>query len=175
MHTPMSFDALVDYTNEHTPFDFDWMQTHGFLVASVVGMPLDDWQAVLFDGYDAPNEAYVVALRCARAKILDELKNEETVSLPFLLGEEAADFGEDSDIAAWCTGFIDGMYAHEDAWFSDDNEEDLADLTLPMVVFSGLGWDDCAQIYEDDDLLADLANSIEDNVVQIFLLFNTDE
>ena len=46
---------------------------------------------------------------------------------------------ENSEISEWSVGFVDAMYAsddEEDDWFDDDDsEEDVAMLTLPMILF----------------------------------------
>ena len=71
---------------------------------------------------------------------------------------------------------IDAMYADEtDDWFADnDTEDDVAMLTLPMIVFSGIDEDDetLSDIRQDDDLLAQMANSLEENLTQLYLLFH---
>ena len=75
------------------------------------------------------------------------------------------------------------MYGDENVdWFSDEeSSEDVAMLTLPMMVFSGIDAvdgdedEELAAIRRDDDALAQMANSIEGNLSELFLLFNTDE
>jgi len=75
------------------------------------------------------------------------------------------------------------MYGDETVdWFSDEeSSEDVAMLTLPMMVFSGIDTvdgdedEDLAAIRRDDDALAQMANSIEGNLSELFLLFNTEE
>ncbi len=93
------------------------------------------------------------------------------------------DFSPESELTAWSIGFVDAMYGDENVdWFSDeDSSEDVAMLTLPMMVFSGIDTvdgeedEDLAAIRRDDDALAQMANSIEGNLSELFLLFHTED
>ena len=79
---------------------------------------------------------------------------------------------------AWSIGFVDAMYGDEASeWFEDETEEDVAVLTLPMIVLSGIDNEDpeIAQMHEDQDKLAQMANSIEGNLTELFLLFHTND
>ena len=176
----MTFEELIEFLdspqNEH---GLDSIATHGFLTANVVGRPLPDWQTVYFDGQqDKVSEDFKVALFAWQAQIENALKNEVPVELPFD-GEDEECFGEDSDVVAWCIGFIMAMYDETAPdWFADsDNEEDVAELTLPMLILSGLDEDndDLAMMRADDAILAELANSLESNVTELYLLFHTDD
>ena len=89
------------------------------------------------------------------------------------------DFSEESDIVAWSIGFVDAMYADEaEDWFeNEETAEDVAVLTLPMVVFSGIDDEDeeLTQMRSDDKKMAQMANSIEGNLTELFLLFHTND
>ena len=93
--------------------------------------------------------------------------------------DEQEDFGEDSDVVAWCVGFIEAMYGDESVdWFDDaDTEEDVAELTLPMVILSGMDEEneDLNMMRDDIDMMVQLANSLESNVTELFLLFHTND
>ena len=59
-------------------------------------------------------------------------------------------------------------------WFYDAaTEEDVAMLTLPMVLLSGI--DEEMDEMRDDETLAQMANALEDNITELFLLFHTDD
>ena len=59
-------------------------------------------------------------------------------------------------------------------WFDDAaTEEDVAMLTLPMVLLSGI--DEEMDEMRDDETLAQMANALEDNITELFLLFHTDD
>ena len=95
--------------------------------------------------------------------------------MPFDASEEAEDFSEDGDLAAWAIGFVDAMYSDENVdWFDDAaTEEDVAMLTLPMVLLSGI--DEEMDEMRDDETPAQMANALEDNITELFLLFHTDD
>lgn len=154
----------------------DPIAAHGFLTATVVGKPLPNWLSAFFEGADAtvPNEVKE-ALQAWRQEMIDTLKAEQPIELPFDASEEAEDFSEDGDLAAWAIGFVDAMYSDENVdWFDDENtEQDVADLTLPMVVLSGI--DEELDEIRSDEMLADMANALEDNITELFLLFHTDD
>lgn len=168
------------YDEAVNPYGFDPVATHGFLTATVVGKPLPDWIDVYFDGHgQEANPALKEGLVAWRNEIIATLKDESPVELPFDATDEEEDFGDDSDVVAWCIGFIEAMYAENaEDWFDDaDTEEDVAELTLPMVILSGMDEEneELAMMREDTELLAQLANSLEDNVTELFLLFHTED
>lgn len=172
------FAMLFDESKN--PYGFDPVATHGFLTATVVGKPLPNWMDVYFDGNgDKADPVLKEGLEAWRNEIIATLKDESPVELPFDTNDDEEDFGEDSDIVAWCIGFIEAMYSDNAAdWFDDsETEEDVAELTLPMVILSGMDEEneDLAVMREDQALLAELANSLEDNVTELFLLFHTDD
>ncbi len=185
MSTPLSFDELLDYLdNQESPFVLDSVATHGFLTATVVGRPLPNWLDAMFEGHskDIP-ENVIDGIQRWRTAIMDELKNETPIELPF--GEDAdnedkaVDFSDESDIVAWSIGFVDAMYGNEASdWFEDeDTSEDVAVLTLPMIVLSGIDDEDpeLAQMRRDEEKMAQMVNSIEGNLTELFLLFHTNE
>ena len=90
-------------------------------------------------------------------------------------GNDELDFSDDGDLVAWAIGFVDAMYADEAVdWFDDpDTEEDVAMLTLPMIVLSGI--DEDMDEMRNDETMAQMANALEDNITELFLLFHTDD
>ena len=210
----LKIDELKQYLDsDANEYGLDSVATHGFLSASVVGRPLSDWQAVYFDGQqDAVAQDVKKALTEWREALLDDLQNEQEINLPFLADdgdtnnlnndqndEQDMDFSPESDLSAWCVGFVDAMYGNLDEqesdessteadWFADDElADDVAMLTLPMMVFSGVDvvTDGDGQIIEQDsgfaelrqdqESLAQMANSIEGNLTELYLLFHTEE
>ncbi len=152
--------------------------THGFLTATVVGRPLNNWLEVLFDGQLSNiDETIQLALIHWQQELVVQLKNEQPIELP--LHDDTVDFSMDSDIASWAIGFIDAMYAESaDDWFDNpDSEDDVAMLTLPMIVLSGIDEEDetLQELRSDEDMLAQMANSIEPNLTELFLLFHTQD
>lgn len=154
----------------------DPVAAHGFLTATVVGKPLPNWLSAFFEGEEeAVLDDVKNALKAWRQELEDTLKAEQPIELPFDASEEAEDFSEDSDLAAWAIGFVDAMYSDENVdWFDDEQtEEDVAMLTLPMVLLSGI--DEEMDEMRDDETLAQMANALEDNITELFLLFHTND
>ena len=185
MNNKLIFDELLDYLyNEESQFVLDSVATHGFLTATVIGRPLPNWINALFEGHvsEVP-ENVIDGIQRWRESIMAELKNETPIELPF--GEDAGneevavDFSDESDIVAWSIGFVDAMYGDEaDDWLeNEETAEDVAVLTLPMIVLSGIDDEDpeLAQMRKDDDTMAQMANSIEGNLTELFLLFHTND
>ncbi|MDO4427392.1 MAG: YecA family protein [Moraxella sp.] len=170
------FEYLASEENEH---GLDPVAAHGFLSATVVGKPLNHWLSVFFEGHEnAVPDDVKTALVAWREELIATLKNEEPLELPFG-DEDEVDLSDEGDIVAWCIGFVDAMYGDENSqWFDDpDTEEDVADLTLPMIVLSGIADEDeeLTAMREDEDVLLELVNSLEDNLTELFLLFHTEE
>lgn len=173
----MNKQQLFDYlSSDANRFGLDPIAAHGFLTATVVGKPLPNWLLAFFEGQDQQVPSDVKdALRAWRQELYDTLKAEESIELPFDASEEAADFSEEGDLAAWAIGFVDAMYADENVdWFDDEStQEDVAMLTLPMVLLSGI--DPEMDDMQNEDTLAQMANALEDNITELFLLFHTDD
>ena len=183
MSNPMSFDQLLDYLdNQESQYVLDSVAMHGFLTATIIGPALPNWLEALFEGQVSQIPENVIdGVKRWRKSIMDELKNETPISLPFNedAGDEAVDFSDESDIVAWSIGFVDAMYGDEASdWIqNEDVAEDVAVLTLPMIVLSGIDDEDTelAQMRSDEDKMAQMANSIEGNLTELFLLFHTND
>lgn len=50
----------------------------------------------------------------------------------------------------------------------------VATLTLPMIVLSGID-EELDDMRHDEEMLAQLANALEENVTELFLLFHTED
>lgn len=173
----MNKQELFTYLqSEENQFGLDPIAAHGFLSATVVGKPLPNWISAFFEGTDGEvAQAVKDALVTWREELLETLKAEQPIELPFDASEEAEDFSEEGDLAAWAIGFVDAMYSDENVdWFDDEStEEDVAMLTLPMVLLSGIDPD--MDEMRDEETLAQMANAIEDNLTELFLLFHTQD
>ncbi|MDO9621188.1 MAG: YecA family protein, partial [Moraxellaceae bacterium] len=63
-------------------------------------------------------------------------------------------------------------FLDEDAWYAE-HEEDIADMTLPMVVLSELIEDeDLAQIRQDQRIINEMAKQIPELITSLYLLFH---
>ncbi len=182
---------LLDYLDsDDNQYGLDSIATHGFLTATVVGNSSLDWLSAMFEGQQASVPAEVKeALQVWQNELNSQLKNEQPIELPFAgsltndaesdTEEETIDFSPESDVSAWAVGFVDAMFAtEEDSWFNDeDTEDDVAMLTLPMMVLSGIDEDDetLQELRGDEELLVQMVNQIEGNLTELFLLFHTDD
>lgn len=114
------------------------------------------------------------ALLQLKAQIERQLASDEEFEFPcdLDLGDEPAD----SDLRAWCIGFMEGVFLREDIWFEDD-EEEVSELLLPVMVGSGLFDEqpDFAEIANDDELVASMLVQIPDILSTLFLLLQAPE
>lgn len=177
----MNLEQLFDYLDSPAnEFGLDPVAAHGFLTASIVGKPLPNWLSLFFEGNDnkVPSEVKT-ALSAWRDELLTTLSDEQPLELPFFDGDEVEDFSDESDVVAWAIGFVDAMYADENVdWFDNPaTEEEVAELTLPMIILSGIDDEDpeIQAMRKNLDMLAELANNLESNITELFLLFHTDD
>lgn len=178
----MNFDDLIDFLDsDDNQFGLSSLATHGFLTASVVAKSLKNWQSLLFEGNEKQvKPAVLQAISEWRAELQATLQDEKAIELPFDIAEtDYSDIAE-SDVGEWSVGFVDAMYASDDEaddWFADSRTEDVAMLTLPMVLFSGIDEEeaDMKELMDDPTTMAQMASAIEKNVVELFLLFHTDD
>lgn len=173
------YTFLDSDNNEH---GLDSISTHGFLCATIVGPELPNWETVLFESEQEslPN-GILSAIQNWREEILAEIKEHETIALPILADEndDAMDISVESELGDWCAGFIDAMYANDaNDWFEtakkfDSDEDEIATLTLPMVIFSGIEEDDpdLQQMRKSEELMEEMADSISKNLSELYLIF----
>lgn len=179
----MTFEELEDYLDsDANEFGLSTIATHGFLTASVIGKPLKNWQTVLFEGHEKQVKPQVLeALSLWRDELQTTLQNEDDIELPFDIEDIDYNAIEDSEIAEWSVGFVDAMYGsddEEDDWFyQESTQEDVAMLTLPMILFSGIDSEepDMQDLTKDADTMSQMAESIEKNITELFLLFHTND
>lgn len=179
----MTFDDLIDFLDsDENEFGLSSVATHGFLTASIVGKPLLNWQNLLFEGQSKQvNSDVLQALTAWRNELLAILQDEKTIPLPFDVEETDYTNIEASELAEWSIGFVDAMYASDDKkddWFANsETEEDVAMLTLPMVLFSGIDEEDAGmqELLRDPITMQQMAIAIEKNIIELFLLFHTND
>lgn len=179
----MDFNDLIDYLDsDDNEFGMPSIATHGFLTASIVGKPLKDWRDFLFEGHQKQvKPAVLEALTTWRDELKATLQDERDIELPFDIDDIDYSDIENSDVGEWSVGFIDAMYASDeeaDDWFADeDTQEDVAMLTLPMVLFSGIDAEepDMVELMKDPETMSQMAGAIEKNIVELFLLFHTND
>ncbi|MBF7686851.1 YecA/YgfB family protein [Acinetobacter rathckeae] len=169
----LDLDLLAEYldgeTNEH---GLDFAATHGFLSAIAVGPSFDRWLAELFDGKQntVPKEV-VTQVKLWLDDIRQDLANEDGISFPF----EVEEADTESSLGDWAVGFVDAMFLNEEAWFAPEFEEQLVDLTLPIMVFSGIDDEDpqMESFRRNGQLMDELAEEIPDNLNELYLMYHT--
>lgn len=167
-------DFLDSEANEH---GLDFHGAHGYLTAITVGprgtLDADALAAFFEDEAGSMDPAQMATLtqqlQAWQKSIHAVLYHGSRLELPCPL---IADSDEPNSLSDWCVGFMEGLFLDEDRWYAG-NEDDIADLTLPMVVLSDLIEDDDLQtLRRDKKLLKDMTASIPDLITELYLLFH---
>lgn len=168
----LDLDVLSNYLDgEENEYGLDFAATHGFLCAIAVGPKLDNWLSLLFDEQEKKvSETILAQVKLWLEDIQSTLSNEETIEFPFEI--EEADV--DSSLGDWSVGFVDAMFQNEEAWFRDELEDALVELTLPIMVFSGIDEEDpqMESFRRNGQLMDELAEEIPENLTEIYLLYH---
>jgi uncharacterized protein len=171
-------DFLRDFLDsDENENGLDFAGTHGFLTAVTVGPDFADadaWLEALFD--EAPIAADAALVTRIQSLLIDwqrsihaTLYHGQPLALPCPLH---ADPQESTPLTDWCIGFMEAMFAQEEEWYAKD-EDNVADLTLPMVVISELIDDEeIAAIRRDKKILRELAQQTPDVITELYLLFH---
>lgn len=171
----LDLNYLSDYLDgESNEFGLDFAATHGFLCAVAVGPALVDWFSLLFDGQEKKIPAQTAEqIKLWLKDIQQTLSNEDTIEFPFEIEEAEVD----SSLGDWSVGFVDAMFLNEEAWFLPEIEDSLVELTLPMMVFSGIDEEDpqMESFRRNGQLMDDIAQEIPENLTDIYLLFHSPE
>ncbi len=176
--TTFDIDQLADWleSDDRNEDCFDIHGLHGFLTALFLcSEPLsDEWLNSAIDQplSDLPEEEAIgFANGCVELykSISDELYSDDNLSLTF---EPTTDY-ENSDMEAWCQGFMEVVFELPDAWQHKD-EEQLALLMLPIETASGFFADepDFKKLYSQPALLKQMFNDIPELLTDIYLLLN---
>ncbi len=160
----------------------DYVATHGYLTALSICPDLveeDEWIPELFGQEPeykdaAEQEEITEALLQLKAQIARQLASDEEFEFPCEL--ELGDAPAESDLRAWCIGFMEGVFLREETWFEDD-EEEVSELLLPIMVGSGLFDEqpDFAEIASNEELVASMLVQIPEILTTLFLLLQAPE
>ncbi len=155
----------------------DFYSVHGLMTAAVispVAIAETDRLEMIFD--DLSNiqrkdwfiEAKLL-LNKLKLNVQEELLSEETIELPFDPEPEI----EDSDMQAWCCGFMEVVFFVQEQWFSGD-EDTTSTLMLPIETGSGLfeSEDEFQTIISDKKLLMNILNQIPEVLTDLYLFFH---
>ncbi|WP_320822928.1 YecA family protein [Reinekea sp.] len=176
--TPLDIDQIADWLDAEQRCEdcFDFHGLHGFLTALFLcSEPLsDEWLSSaidqpLSDLPDADAEAFSQGCVALYKQIGDELYSDSNLSVTF---EPTVDY-QDSDMEAWCQGFMEVVFERPEAWQHED-EEQLALLLLPIETASGFFVDepDFQKLYSQPELLTQMFNDIPELLTDIYLLFH---
>lgn len=169
----LNLDLLSDYLDgDQNEYGLDFAATHGFLCAIAVGPQFDRWLNELFEGNQkSVPTAIIEQINIWLDQIRQNLVNEEGIEFPFEI--EEAD--TESSLGDWSVGFVDAMFLNEDAWFTPEHEEQLVDLTLPIMVFSGIDEEDpqMESFRRNGQLMDELAEEIPENLNELYLMYHT--
>ena len=171
-------DTLADWLENDVRAEdcMDIHMLHGLLTALFIcGEPLsDEWLASAIDQplTDLPEEeAVAFANSCVSLIELigEELYSDSDISLTW---EPTTDW-QDSDMQAWCQGFMEVVLQTPEA-FEHANEEQLSVLMLPIEAASGFfeDEDDFKQLYRQPKLLKQMFNDIPELLTDLYLLFH---
>lgn len=169
----LNLDLLSDYLDgDQNEYGLDFAATHGFLCAIAIGPQFDRWLNELFEGNQkSVPTAIIEQINIWLDQIRQNLANEEGIEFPFEI--EEAD--TESSLGDWSVGFVDAMFLNEDAWFTPEHEEQLVDLTLPIMVFSGIDEEDpqMESFRRNGQLMDELAEEIPENLNELYLMYHT--
>lgn len=173
-----TLEALETFLDsEDNANGLDFMAAHGFLTALTVGprgtLDSDALAAFFEDAEPSSDPVFSATLRSQlqawQKSIHAVLYHGVELELPCTLTAHPTEPNELSD---WCIGFMEGLFLDEDAWYAG-SEDDIADLTLPMVVLSDLVDDPDLQVLRRDrKLLKDMTSQIPDLVTELYLHFH---
>ncbi len=144
-------------------------EAHGFITSLVIqpgSLSIEQCLSEIFadDAFDSVIKQAFCELKEGIEKAL--LNGE----FPDLMASDD-DSGEDT-LTLWATGFMQGVFLHEELWF-DAFSEEVAELTLPILSCSELLDDEeMSDISGNEDLLDAMAEQIPNCVIDLYLLFN---
>ena len=171
----LDLDLLGEFLDgDQNEFGLDFAATHGFLCAIAVGPQFDRWLEELFEGNHAKAPKEIVAqIKLWLEDIRQKLANEEGIEFPF----EVEEADVESSLGDWSVGFVDAMFLNEEAWFAPEYEDQVVDLTLPMMVFSGIDDEDLQMVSfrRNGQLMDEIAEEIPENLNEIYLMYHTPE
>ena len=164
-------NLLFDFFNSDDIADeaMYYFEMHGFLTSLVI-QPGSITTSQMLDEifiHEAVDASISTAVFALQKDIEQALLNAE---FPDVI---QADEDEDS-LTLWSTGFMQGIFLQQEQWF--EKEPDLvAELTLPILNCSELLDEELGDVNLNDEVLEQMADTIPDCVIDLYLLFNTPE
>ncbi len=166
-------------TSDKVDDALDTIETHGLLCSIAVGpveLELQELLGFILGGQPRytshqEEEQIVSLLKALENHIKFELASGNRVNLPCKLSLYPVP--AKAPLRAWASGFMEGLMAYEDHWFNRD-EETIAQLSLPILVASGLAEEEEILALEKNKSLCNkLSREIPETLTDMFLFFNS--
>lgn len=150
----------------------DYAGTHGFLTALAicpVEIPEAEWLPIIFEGEpDFKNnkeQTEIFELLEKFKQVIEQtLACGDRLSIPL----EAEQF--EASLNNWCSGFMEALFLREKEWFHEQ-EEVIAELTLPIMTLSGLFEEELGVLTDDDKQLSSLLQELPETLIDLYLFF----
>lgn len=153
----------------------DFFGLHGVVCASVVGpvsLGAEDIFRLATGADNLPDggvpEIFAHCVNELSREMAHLLDMGQSLELP-----EPEDGDPMNALENWCAGFVDTFLDHEEEWLEAADEEEVADLMVPMLTLSGLFDDeDFQKVRNDEKLASRMAEAIPDSLTDLYLLFH---
>lgn len=186
-HNELSDDELDEledflYSDAVSEDSLDLVGVHGLFTACNISPKViseQEWAELVFDGdplweSQAQHDRIMDMLRRLYQMINSHLYSDQEIDLPCELTLIAEEDEEVSALTWWAQAFMEGVFMHEDAWFSHQEEETVAELMLPIMVASDLFSEDeeMGTMRNNKKLSEEMAEQIPDLLIDLYLLFH---
>jgi uncharacterized protein len=160
----------------------NFVMTHGFLTAlsiCPVSTAEEKWLPVIFEDtpkFENEKQEKQILQYLSRLfiDIQKELESEDGFMIPCEL-EMGQSPEELSELQEWASGFMEGVFMTESAWFESEKEEVVAELLLPIMVASDLFDDEeVIEIRASEKLTNSCIAQIPDVLTDLFLVLRTE-
>ena len=170
------FQAL-DRMAEADDESFDAIMGHGYLTAQAISPKPDTPEQICALMFPEPEQTGLTkeelilqiegVLSLLDAQLSDD---EESFDIPVYVEDDEELL--DSELADWCAGFLEAHMDQEEAWMEDKNEQEVAELLLPIAALSGIfsEEEEFAAMIDNEDLLEDMADQLPEVLVELYLL-----
>jgi len=168
------FEALEDILNADWVGEdaLDFIGAIGGLTAHVI-LPTTQIDEIIFE-QSLPQGQALIKWQNIKQEVCRELEEELYGETAFELPFELTDEIEDSDMQAFCCGFMEVVFANQNTWF-DKEDERVSVLLLPLEVGSGLFSEekDFVKFNEDGKLLWSTIQDMSEALTDLYLIFNS--
>ena len=161
-------NLLIDFFNSDEIVEeaMYFVEMHGFLTSLVILPGALTQQQILAEIFaDNPVDASILqAIATLQKEIEQTLLNGD---FPDVIGASE----EEDSLTLWASGFMQGVFSQQELWF-ESYPDVVAELTLPILSCSKLLDEELDDINQHSGLLDDMAETIPDCVIDLYLLFN---